>query len=138
MPRLRINRRTGLLWLVAACAGMPSGVAFTQGGFAVVPTWDGITACSGQPISSPSPAFSITGAPAGTSELEFRMVDLDAPRFTHGGGKVAYTGQSAIGPGAFKFIGPCPPEKHRYEWTVTARDATGKSLGVARATKSYP
>lgn len=138
MTQRHINRLTGLWWLVAAYAGMTPGVAFTQSGFTVVPTWDGITACNGQPISSPSPTFSITGAPAGTSELEFRMVDLDAPRFTHGGGKVAYTGQSAIGPGAFKFIGPCPPEKHRYEWTVTARDAAGKSLGVTRAIKSYP
>src|SRR5262245_61986399 len=114
------------LSLGIAFAGVSSVVAVAQGGFAVVPTWDGITACSGRPISSPSPAFSVTGVPAGTVELEFRMVDLDAPRFEHGGGKVRYTNQPRIAPGAFQFIGPCPPQTHRYEWTVTARDSGGK------------
>ena len=33
---------------------------------------------------------------------KFRMVDLDAPRFNHGGGKVRYTGQARIAPGAFQ------------------------------------
>ena len=126
------------LALLAACVGTGPTVAFAQGGFAVGPSWDGIKTCSGQPVSSPSPGFSVTGVPAGTAELEFRMVDLDAPRFTHGGGKVKYAGQARIAPGAFQFIGPCPPQTHRYEWTVTARDAGGKSLGVARAIKNYP
>jgi phosphatidylethanolamine-binding protein (PEBP) family uncharacterized protein len=126
----------GLLW--SGCAALWSSVAVAQGGFAVTPSWDGIKACSGQPISSPSPAFSVSGVPAGSVELEFRMVDLDAPRFNHGGGKVRYTGQARIAPGAFQFIGPCPPQVHRYEWTVTAHDAGGKSLGSARAIKNYP
>jgi phosphatidylethanolamine-binding protein (PEBP) family uncharacterized protein len=121
-----------------ACGGVWSVAVVAQGSFAVVPTWEGITACTGQPVSSPSPAFSVSGAPEGTAELEFRMVDLDAPRFNHGGGKVRYAGQPRIAPGAFQFIGPCPPQTHRYEWTVTARDAAGKALRVTRATKSYP
>ena len=126
----------GLLW--SGYVALWSSVAVAQGGFAITPTWDGIKACSGQPISSPSPAFSVSGVPAGTAELEFRMVDLDAPRFNHGGGKVRYTGQTRLAPGAFQFIGPCPPQVHRYEWTVTAHDAGGKSLGSARAIKNYP
>jgi phosphatidylethanolamine-binding protein (PEBP) family uncharacterized protein len=113
-------------------------VATAQGSFGVVPTWEGITVCSGQPITSPSPAFSLTGVPAGTALLDFRMVDLDAPRFQHGGGTVRYAGQPRVAPGAFQFIGPCPPQTHRYEWTVTAQDANGRTLAVARAVKTYP
>jgi phosphatidylethanolamine-binding protein (PEBP) family uncharacterized protein len=124
--------------LVAAVVGASSSIAVAQGGFTVVPTWEGIATCSGQPVSSPSPGFSVAGVPAGAVELEFRMVDLDAPRFNHGGGKVRYMGEPRIAPGAFTFIGPCPPESHRYEWTVTARDAGGKSLGAARAIRKYP
>ena len=129
-------RCRGLLW--SGCVALWSSVAVAQGGFGVTPTWDGIKACSGQPISSPSPAFAVSGVPSGTAELEFRMVDLDAPRFNHGGGKVRYTGQARIAPGAFQFIGPCPPQTHRYEWTVTARDAGGRSLGTTRVIKTYP
>src|SRR5258706_12532808 len=99
MPLDWITRRRGHTFLVAAFSGMWSVVAFAQGGFMVVPTWDGIATCSGQPVSSPSPGFSVTSVPSGTMELEFRMVDLDAPRFTHGGGKVKYTGQPQIAPG---------------------------------------
>jgi phosphatidylethanolamine-binding protein (PEBP) family uncharacterized protein len=109
-----------------------------QGAFAVVPTWEGITACSGRPITSPSPAFAVTGVPAGTATLDFRMVDLDAPGFQHGGGKVRYAGQSRLAPGAFQFVGPCPPQPHRYEWTVMAEDAAGRPIGTARAVKTYP
>jgi hypothetical protein len=94
----------GLLW--SGSVALWSSVAVAQGGFVVTPSWDGIKACSGQPISSPSPAFSMSGVPAGTAELEFRMVDLDAPRFNHGGGKVRYTGQARIAPGAFQFHQP--------------------------------
>jgi len=138
MKRNRIRQYVGSTSLMLAVLGLSSIAAFAQGTFAVVPTWDGIAVCSGKPISSPSPGFSVSGVPAGTTELEFRMTDLDAPRFAHGGGKVGFTGQQAIAPGAFTFIGPCPPQKHRYEWTVTARDAAGKSLGVVRAVKTYP
>jgi phosphatidylethanolamine-binding protein (PEBP) family uncharacterized protein len=138
MPRNRIRKSLGDTFLMLAVLGLSSPSAFAQGAFAVVPTWDGIAVCSGKPITSPSPGFSVSGVPAGTTELEFRMTDLDAPRFTHGGGKVGFTGQQTIAPGAFNFIGPCPPSKHRYEWTVTARDAAGKSLGVTRAVKTYP
>ena len=136
MTETKSRCSSALLWLIWAV--LWSTIAVAQSGFAVTPTWDGIKACSGQPITSPSPAFEVTGVPAGTTELEFRMADLDAPRFNHGGGKVRYTGQARIAPGAFQFIGPCPPQAHRYEWTVTARDATGKSLGTARAIKNYP
>jgi phosphatidylethanolamine-binding protein (PEBP) family uncharacterized protein len=123
--------------LVSLVLAWPVG-AMAQAAFSVVPSWDGIKACAGTPITSPSPAFRIANAPAGTAELEFRMTDLDVPNFRHGGGKVRYAGEPQITPGAFQFIGPCPPSTHRYEWTVTARNAAGQQLGVVKATRNYP
>lgn len=112
--------------------------ALAQSAFSITPTWEGITACSGRPMTSPSPKFTVANVPAGTVELELKMVDLDAPTFSHGGGKVAYAGKAELPSGAFKFVGPCPPATHRYEWTVVARDAAGKRLGTASATIRYP
>jgi len=123
--------------LVALSLACP-GAAVAQAPFTITPSWDGIKACAGTPITGPSPAFQIANAPAGTAELEFIMTDLDAPNFRHGGGKVRYAGEPQIAPGAFQFIGPCPPSTHRYEWTVTARNAAGQQLGVAKATRNYP
>jgi len=120
---------------LAAAAGFG---AQAQGAFAVMPTWDGITACNGRPINSPSPRFTIANAPAGTTQLEFKMTDLDAPMFSHGGGKAAYNGDGGVAAGAFTFIGPCPPSSHRYEWSVVARDSVGKNLGTAKAGIKYP
>ena len=103
------------LILTSLCVVLWPLAVLAQGGFAVTPTWEGVKACSGRPITSPSPAFSLAGVPANTAELEFRMVDLDAPSFNHGGGKVRYAGRARIPPGAFQFIGPCPPQTHRYD-----------------------
>ena len=47
-------------------------------------SWAGIAACG-----STSPAFRITAAPAGTKQLRFKMVDLNAPDYPHGGSTVA-------------------------------------------------
>lgn len=120
--------------LVAALLGR----AEAQNAFTISPSWEGIAACNGRPISSPSPKFGIADPPAGTVQLEFRMSDLDAPMFSHGGGKVAYAGGREVAAGAFTFSGPCPPQTHRYEWVVVARDAQGKSLGTAKAVIKYP
>jgi phosphatidylethanolamine-binding protein (PEBP) family uncharacterized protein len=114
------------------------GRAEAQNAFSIVPSWEGIATCNGRPISSPSPKFRITNPPAGTAQLEFKMTDLDAPNFSHGGGKVAYGSGSEVAAGAFTFIGPCPPATHRYEWSVVARDAQGKSLGTTKAVIKYP
>jgi len=53
---------------------------------------------------------------------------------------VAYSGQDAIAPGAFKYKSPCPPGGvHTYEWTATAMtDRGGGVLGTASATRQYP
>lgn len=126
-----------LAWALAG-AGLTFS-AHAQGSvFAVTPTWDGIATCNGRPIQSPSPRFAVVNVPQGTASLDFNMKDLDAPRFVHGGGSVAYRGAANVSPGAFNFIGPCPPGSHTYEWTVTARDSAGKSLGTATARLKYP
>jgi phosphatidylethanolamine-binding protein (PEBP) family uncharacterized protein len=97
-------------------------------------SWKGIAACSG-----PSPAFSISGAPAGTANLRFAMRDYDAPDFNHGGGTVAFAG-GKVAQGAISYRGPCPPggQTHRYVWTIEALDASGKVLATATAQGSFP
>jgi phosphatidylethanolamine-binding protein (PEBP) family uncharacterized protein len=102
--------------------------------FAVDFTWEGTAKC----FDPKSPPFSVSGVPAGTKVLRFAMKDLDAPNFPHGGGSVAYSGQSRIERGAFGYKGPCPPQQHSYQWTVEAQDGAGKTLATATATKTFP
>lgn len=85
-----------------------------------------------------SPPMSVSSVPKGTAKLIFRMVDLDAPGFSHGGGTVEYKGSSKIGYGAFRYRGPCPPSPHVYQFTVEALDAKGKVLAKAAARKRFP
>jgi phosphatidylethanolamine-binding protein (PEBP) family uncharacterized protein len=52
---------------------------------------------------------------------------------------VPYQGQNRIERGAFTYQGPCPPQgQHRYQWTIEAQDATGKTLATTTATKNFP
>ena len=99
-------------------------------------TWAGTGSC----FDPGSPAFTIGAAPAGTKALHFKMVDLDAPGYAHGGGKVAYSGQPDVPKGAFRYKGPCPPqgERHRYQWTVEAIGADGKVVARGRAMRMFP
>lgn len=108
--------------------------------FALGFDWGNIKRCtSGNPNRVPNPAFTLNDVPARTVQLRFKMKDLDVPGYNHGGGKVKYTGDSKIAPGAFRYQSPCPPGgRHNYQWTVTAHDAKGKKLGVAKARKKYP
>jgi phosphatidylethanolamine-binding protein (PEBP) family uncharacterized protein len=98
-------------------------------------SWAGYRACS-----SRSPAFSVSDVPAETARLAFKMIDRDLPSYPHGGGTVAYHGQSEIPAGAFSFKGPCPPsgQQHIYEWTMQALDRDGKAIGSATATGPFP
>jgi phosphatidylethanolamine-binding protein (PEBP) family uncharacterized protein len=86
-----------------------------------------------------SPPFSVSGVPAGTAKLDFRMQDRDAMSFQHGGGKVAYTGKNAVPYGAFRYNGPCPPAPatHTYRFTVKALDTKGKTLASTTAEKTF-
>jgi phosphatidylethanolamine-binding protein (PEBP) family uncharacterized protein len=79
----------------------------------------------------------LSGVPAGTVKLDIRMVDLNAPDYPHGGGKIAYGGNS-LPYGAFRYQGPCPPAPHTYQFTVKALDAKGKTLDKATARKRFP
>jgi Phosphatidylethanolamine-binding protein len=86
-----------------------------------------------------SPPFTLSAVPAGTRQLRFAMKDLDAPDFVHGGGTITYDGQPRIPRGAFPYRGPCPPQgQHRYQWTVEAQDAAGKTLAAATIMKNFP
>jgi phosphatidylethanolamine-binding protein (PEBP) family uncharacterized protein len=85
-----------------------------------------------------SPPITLSGVPRGTKTLQFNMVDLDAPDFRHGGGKVAYSGRESLPYGAFRYKGPCPPEPHSYRITVKALDSSGKVLAAAQAQKRFP
>ena len=78
--------------------------------------------------------------PTGTRFIKFKLVDTDVRGFDHGGGVVAYSGQGAIEPGAFKYKSPCPPSgAHKYEWTATAQsEKSGGKLGAAKAARNYP
>ncbi|WP_316979810.1 YbhB/YbcL family Raf kinase inhibitor-like protein [Shumkonia mesophila] len=98
-------------------------------------SWQGVTKCS-----SKSPAFKLTGVPAETKTLNFRMTDLDVPSYQHGGGSLAYTGQGEIPAGAFSYVGPCPPMgSHDYKFDVMALDAKGDTIiGKGSATRAFP
>lgn len=105
--------------------------------------WGNIPLCtSGSPNTVPNPKFILSGVPEGTKVISFQMTDLDVPSYNHGGGKVEYTGQAVIEPGAFKYQSPCPPGgTHTYEWKAYAKNKDSlfaKKLGVAKARKQYP
>ena len=101
--------------------------------------WGDLKRCtSGNPNTVANPIFTLTNVPEGTKTLSFRMKDKQSP-YNHGGGKVEYTGQTTIEPGAFKYKSPCPPNgKHTYVWTVTAKNEKKKKIGKAKAQKKYP
>jgi phosphatidylethanolamine-binding protein (PEBP) family uncharacterized protein len=97
-------------------------------------SWNGVAACSGA-----SPAFTITQAPKGTTNLRLAMRDQNAPDYNHGGGTVAFSG-SGVPQGAISYRGPCPPggETHLYIWTIEALDASGKVLATTTAQGKFP
>ena len=89
---------------------------------------------------SGSPAFSLTDVPKGTTTLQFHMIDLNVPSFNHGGGTVAYKGQSTIPCGALtNSTPPSPPSgSHSYRITVTAFGAGNAELGTATFMRKFP
>jgi phosphatidylethanolamine-binding protein (PEBP) family uncharacterized protein len=89
---------------------------------------------------SGSPVFSLSEVPKGTTTLQFHMVDLDVPSYNHGGGTVAYKGQSSVPCGALKdYSPPSPPSgSHSYQITVTAIGSGNSNLGTATFTRKFP
>jgi phosphatidylethanolamine-binding protein (PEBP) family uncharacterized protein len=103
--------------------------------------WAGLKRCtSGQPNTVTNPAFTLKDVPLGTKFIKFRLTDVDVPDYNHGGGTVAYEGQTKIDPGAFKYKSPCPPGgSHSYEWKATAQTKkSGGALAEAKARRTYP
>lgn len=103
--------------------------------------WSGLKLCtSGSPNIVSNPRFKVTGLPAGTTIVQFRLRDLDAPGYNHGGGWVKMSGDGTVPAGAFSYKSPCPPNGvHTYEWTATAKSKkNGKKLGQAKTRRDYP
>jgi hypothetical protein len=124
-----------LATVVALAVGIPASA------FEIDFTWDGLKSCtSGTPNTVANPRFALKDVPEGTKFIRFKLVDTNVRDFDHGGGVVAYTGQDAIDPGAFKYKSPCPPDgAHKYEWTATAQTKkSGGKLGTAKAARNYP
>jgi Phosphatidylethanolamine-binding protein len=89
-----------------------------------------------------SPRFSLQDVPAGATQLQFAMTDLNKPSFHHGGGTVDYRGQAEVPCGAFAkgFVSPSPPpgEVHTYEFTVKALGANGAPLATTTVRRKFP
>lgn len=85
-----------------------------------------------------SPPIRLKDVPKGTKKIRFRMKDLDAPNYPHGGGVVKYAGKNVFPYGSFRYRGPCPPSRHRYRITAEALDANGKVLATAAAIRPFP
>jgi hypothetical protein len=125
------------IWAIVALAvvAAPSPASAQAPSFGVDFSWESTAAC----FDPKSPLFTLSGVPPGTKRLNFAMKDLDAPSFPHGGGTIAYIGQTQVSRGAFSYKGPCPPSgQHTYQWTVEAQDAAGKSLATATVAKKFP
>jgi phosphatidylethanolamine-binding protein (PEBP) family uncharacterized protein len=102
--------------------------------FSISVDWTGTAAC----FDRQSPVIHLADVPKGTAKIKFRMTDLQAPRFPHGGGAVAYSGQASLAKGAFAYKGPCPPSPHRYHWVAEALDTAGHVIGRAATTLKFP
>jgi len=123
--------------LMAAAAAMAATTA--QAEFRISFGWGDIPACNtGRPNRVGSPAFVLKGVPDGTTQIEFKLVDLNVPNYNHGGGKVKVSSDGRMPFGVFKYKSPCPPgEVHTYEWRATAK-AGRQVLATATARRKYP
>lgn len=139
--RKNFSKKNSPIWGGILTIGMLAGMAggATAADFSVSFKWGNIKSCnSGNPNRVTNPNFVVKGVPAGTTMIEFRLKDLDAPGYNHGGGKVKMTGNGTVPSGAFRYKSPCPPGGvHTYQWTAIAR-AGGKVLAKAKARRKYP
>lgn len=85
-----------------------------------------------------SPPISISSVPAGTKNLRFKMVDLNALTYDHGGATLAYTGKTKFPYGSFRYRGPCPSQPHTYQISVQALDGAGRVLAKAWSRRVFP
>ena len=133
-------RRYLLMAVIAAVTGLAVPISAGANDFMLTFEWGDIPLCtSGYPNRVPKPVFVLSGVPQSTARIDFRMTDLHMPSYDHGGGRVAYSGQTTIEPGSFRYASPCPPGgRHQYRWTASAKDENGDTLAKAIATKWYP
>ena len=90
-----------------------------------------VLALAQEHCSRKSPEFRIGNVPASTEIFEVRLRDLDVMETRHGGGTYRNNGKGVIPEGALRngYVGPCSRESfHRYEFAVTARNASGRAL----------
>lgn len=119
------------LLLISAAAIITTGNAYAAS-MGVTFEWGPTKQC----FDAKSPPIKLANVPQGTTKLQIKMVDQNASDFNHGGGDVAYKGQSQLPYGAFKYKGPCPPSgTHFYKITVKAVDSAGKVLATGAATQ---
>ena len=91
--------------------------------------------------SSKSPEIHVNGVPEGTKLFKVKLVDLDVPFWSHGGGTYNNDSTGVIAEGALTngYNGPCPPGgSHRYEFTVEAIDEDGNIIGAGKKMKMFP
>jgi len=114
-------------------------ISASAGTFTISFTWDGLKLCrTGRPNIVENPEFIVSGLPAGTTKVNFRLKDKNVPSYNHGGGTVKMSKDGVVPRGMFKYESPCPPSgSHKYEWTATAK-ANLKVLGKAKAVRNYP
>ena len=119
--------------MTAAAAAAPALLLSANGAWAFSASF---AWCAG------SPRFSLQDVPAGATQLQFAMTDLNKPSFHHGGGTVDYHGQAEVPCGAFArgFVSPSPPpgEVHTYEFTVKALGSNGAPLATTTVRRKFP
>lgn len=64
--------------------------------------WGATPACNtGRAKTVANPSQMVRGVPVGATRIEFRIKDLDAPRYNHGGAMLRMTGRGQGGQGTF-------------------------------------
>ena len=100
-------------------------------------SWDGVDACTHE-----SPEIRVARIPDGTMELQVQLKDINLPAYNHGGGSVKHDGSGIIPAGALNigYNGPCPPagSRHKYEFSVLAKNAEGGIIGFGKSRQSFP
>ena len=125
--------------LVGILSFVPTGVSYASD-FSASFEWGKIKRCTtGYPGKVPNPIFTLHGVPAETVRLKFRMQDLNAPSYQHGGGTIVWDGDNLIEAGGFTYLSPCPPGgSHTYRWTIQAIDSNGDVIAKTSTKKQYP
>ncbi len=130
---------TVLIMLTIGCAKDPHPIVIPKDAAEMVVSfdWEGIEDCT-----HASPEIRVRQIPDGTTEFHVRLKDIDLPVYNHGGGMVVHDGSGIIPAGALQlgYNGPClpPGERHKYEFSVMAKDANGEIIGFGRSRQSFP